>query len=58
MMIESISIASVYGTIGTCPLHVAVVAWVWLEAGSVDFSKSSGPPSSVTVSLKSDMHLC
>lgn len=63
MMIESISISSVHATIGTCPplppLRVAAVAaaavaaWVWLaaELGTVDFSKSSGPPTDgVTVS--------
>lgn len=59
MMIESISISSVHATIGTCPplpplrVAAAVAAWVWLaaELGTVDFSKSSGPPTDgVTVS--------
>lgn len=53
-MIESISICS--ATIGTPPSpRVAAVAWVWLEVllGSVDFSKSSGPPAyGVTVSRR------
>ena len=46
MTIENISISSVYATVGTCALTVAVMEWVLLEAvlGTVDFSKSSGPP--------------
>lgn len=55
MMIESISISSVHATLGTRPLCVAAVAWVWLGAvlASVDFSKSSGPSAhGVTVSRR------
>lgn len=56
MMIESISISSVHATIGTCPPCAwQRGAWVWLaaELGTVDFSKSSGPPTDgVTVSRR------
>lgn len=45
MKTESISISSVYATVGTRPVYVAAVARVWLAAvGTVDFSQSSGPP--------------
>lgn len=43
---SSLSLSGVRASISTCALSVAVLVWGWLEAtlGTVDFSKSSGPP--------------
>lgn len=52
---SSLSLSGVRASISTRALSVAVLVWVWLEAtlGTVDFSKSSGPPTDgVTVNRR------
>lgn len=58
MMIERIFISSVHVPIDTRPLPVAAVAWVWLDAvlGTVDFSKSSGPPADSVITHLSPLN--
>lgn len=52
---SSLTLSGVRASISTRTLSVAVLVWVWLEAtlGTVDFSKSSGPPTDgVTVNRR------